>query len=222
MTFFAPWVLNIPILIIFSLTIRGALDTPGSAMAFESFQWIKALGQGDMALAMIGGGVGLIQVEFIEARQKASAEGTASDADGSQSDGEQLDETSADTSGKRQLPARPPGARSDIKKAPQRTSSPAQPTLTSHQTPRSSASRQAAPPLIQPNASHPAVVGARPKSRQFVDVLYRDLTSKQWSTIQSRAVILLMRAGSMVLICVGPFIPSVSHSHSTFDVVEVI
>ena len=70
LTFAIPLIVNIPIFVIFSLTIRHAIEMPGSAMAVESFGWVKALGQPDLWLPAIGGGLGMLTAQLGESRQK--------------------------------------------------------------------------------------------------------------------------------------------------------
>ena len=56
-TMYAPILVNVPMIILLSITIRTALAMPGSPMASESFMWLPSLAASDMALGLIGGAV---------------------------------------------------------------------------------------------------------------------------------------------------------------------
>lgn len=66
-TMAAPLVVHVPLLITVSLTLRRALELPGSAMASEGFLWINTLGEVDPvgALPIIGALVALTNAESL-------------------------------------------------------------------------------------------------------------------------------------------------------------
>lgn len=71
-TQWAPLLVNLPILIIFSLTIRHALEIPGNPMALESFGWMQSLGEGDLWIGAVGGGLMMASSETVEYRRRAA------------------------------------------------------------------------------------------------------------------------------------------------------
>ncbi|WVQ71029.1 hypothetical protein IAR50_000554 [Cryptococcus sp. DSM 104548] len=75
-----PWVTNwvpllvhLPFFLTISMTIRGALDIPGSSFAADSFLWIEQLGQVDPygILPLVGMGVAFGNAELVGARRRA-------------------------------------------------------------------------------------------------------------------------------------------------------
>ncbi|OWZ55704.1 hypothetical protein C349_01906 [Cryptococcus neoformans var. grubii Br795] len=71
-TTWAPLVAHIPIFVTLSLTIRRALDLPGSPMASESFLWLDSLGQADGygILPLVGMAVAFGNAEVVGRRVK--------------------------------------------------------------------------------------------------------------------------------------------------------
>ena len=80
-TLSVPFLINVPILIIFSLTIRGALQIPGNAMALESLGWIPQLGEPDRLLPALGGLLAMANAEIMV--KKTGAEMPSVSAGGS-------------------------------------------------------------------------------------------------------------------------------------------
>lgn len=72
MTIFGPIAINLPILIIFSLTIRHALQVPGDGMVHEGFAWIKDLREGDLLLAGLGGALAMTNAELMSPKTRPS------------------------------------------------------------------------------------------------------------------------------------------------------
>ncbi|KIR82074.1 hypothetical protein I306_00945 [Cryptococcus gattii EJB2] len=71
-TTWAPLMAHIPIFVTLSLTIRRALDLPGSPMASESFLWLDSLGQADGygILPLVGMAVAFGNAEVVGRRVK--------------------------------------------------------------------------------------------------------------------------------------------------------
>lgn len=72
LTSLGPMLANIPLLIIFSLSIRSALEAPGSPLALSPFLWIHQLGQADIALGIAGGMLTFLNSEVTRIRGENS------------------------------------------------------------------------------------------------------------------------------------------------------
>ena len=208
MTLAIPLIVNIPIFVIFSLTIRHAIEMPGSAMAAESFGWLKALGEPDLWLPAIGGGLGMLTAQIGENRRKATASAVDNGA-------EHKMEKVGDGKGVRD-------SRSPVSTAPRSSPSP-QPT----RLPRRSISTSIARSFTMTSISCTSNASRPPKASSRDDLLRRRKFPKQpslttadlaptkptslWSPDRvNRGITRCMRFMSLGLVCIGPLFPSVS------------
>ena len=75
----APLAVHVPILITLSLTLRRALELPGSSMASESFLWLTTLGDVDPvgALPLLGAIIALTNAETLGRKREQAMEAVA-------------------------------------------------------------------------------------------------------------------------------------------------
>jgi len=75
----APLLVHVPILITLSLTLRRALEIPGSSMASEGFLWLTTLGDVDPvgALPLLGAIVALTNAESLGRKREQAMEAVA-------------------------------------------------------------------------------------------------------------------------------------------------
>ncbi|GFZ43210.1 hypothetical protein JCM24511_00929 [Saitozyma sp. JCM 24511] len=75
-TLLAPLAIHIPLLVTLSLSIRRAVETPGSDWASEAFWWIDKMGEVDTTgiLPVVGGVVAMINAELVGRRSKEVGE----------------------------------------------------------------------------------------------------------------------------------------------------
>lgn len=75
----APLAVHVPVLITVSLTLRRALELPGSPMASEGFWWIDALGEVDPigALPILGAMIALTNAETLGRKREQAMEAVA-------------------------------------------------------------------------------------------------------------------------------------------------
>jgi len=79
MTMIAPLAVHVPILITLSLTLRRALELPGSSMASEGFLWLTNLGVPDSAgvLPLLGALIALTNAETLGRKREQAMEAIA-------------------------------------------------------------------------------------------------------------------------------------------------
>ena len=75
----APLAVHVPILITLSLTLRRALELPGSSMASEGFLWLTTLGDVDPvgALPLLGAIIALTNAETLGRKREQAMEAVA-------------------------------------------------------------------------------------------------------------------------------------------------
>ena len=189
-TLLAPIAVNLPILVVFSLTIRHALDVPGSAMAIESLGWITRLMDGDMLLAALGGGLGMVNAELVEGRRAAlERQGEAAVVE------------------KARTPE-PKPARREPSVATSRTLS-KRSLSTSQPSGRSPTPPRRPPPQVEKAQSTTTPARTSP-SPELVDVDEGAPSSERQSHLINKIMTNALRAGALFFLCVGPSVPSVS------------
>ena len=226
-----PLSVNIPILVVTSMTIRHALDIPGSLMAEESFLWIEKLGKGDMGLGAIGGLMAMVHAE-VSAMQRRRKELVAPKLEEDKEDEVEEQEE--------QRPVQaivPPRKRSTsrhrsislvVPEHQHRSLSTTSVTSTP-QTPKSpfSATRKPVPPPSPP--SKPTTTLRFPMKTvdaktgqttpaKLIDVDPGIPNADRQADLLSKVSVNLVRAQGLFFFCVGPIVPAVSHSYSAWTV----
>ena len=213
-TIFAPLTVNLPIMIIFSLTIRHALEIPGNTMALESFGWVGSLGKGDFGLGAIGGGLAMINAEISEMNRRGREEGAGEGEEEGRGEGSPNSGHAAKTAQSRTLKtpiSRSPSAKtSNLARA--RTSS----LSTSQRSFAATTPHLAGPPSPRrpPAVASGSTTRTRPfpaiKPSELVNVDPNAPSSAVQISFMSRLMTNALRAGGLIFFSLGPWVPSVS------------